>query len=124
MKIWSCKIGETMSGQVPEGGDAPLRVAVEKAYKELTGEDNNFCFSGWGAVLDPFEKDIVEGHDRPHDPFTIEVKQSEISKLWTWAVIGGLDNPVIASDGHIEEATCRRELDMVRRAFLQEALVL
>lgn len=123
MKIWSCKIGQVESGQVPDGGDTPLREAVEAAYKELTGEDNRFCFSGWGAKLDSFERDIVEGKVTGSFAFLIEVKQGEISKLWRWSIVGGLNNRVIESEGHIDEVTCRRELDMVRRAFMQEASV-
>jgi len=123
MKIWSCKIGEVEPGQVPSGGDNPMRRATEAAYKELTGEDAKFCFSGWGAVLDPMERDIVEGTDSPSQPFSIEVKEGELSKLWSWAVIGGLNNPVMISDGHVDEMSCRRQLDMVRCAFMQEAAV-
>ena len=59
MKIWECKIGETDSKNIPSGGDQPMRQAVRKAYKELTGEDPVFIFSGWGAELTDIERDAV-----------------------------------------------------------------
>lgn len=54
MKIWECKIGE--ADALPEGADAPMRRAVERAYQELTGRDPLFIFSGWGAELTPGER--------------------------------------------------------------------
>lgn len=57
-KIWGCKIGEVAS--VPPGADAPMREAVERAYKELTGEEAVFNFSGWGEELTEGERAVVE----------------------------------------------------------------
>ena len=51
MKIWSCKIGEVPEGSLPHGADHPMRIAVTRAYRELTGRDPEFIFSGWGATL-------------------------------------------------------------------------
>ena len=59
LKIWDCKIGEVDKGKLPDGADAPIRQAVQKAYKEITGEDCLFCFSGWGGELDDIERNIV-----------------------------------------------------------------
>ena len=56
-KIWECKIGAVDS--LPEGSDLPLRQAVQAAYKELTGRDELFCFSGWGGKLDKIEEGIL-----------------------------------------------------------------
>jgi len=58
-KIWMCKIGECDEGLLPDGADAPMRQAVRKAYKEITGRDAVFCFSGWGAELDEYEQIVV-----------------------------------------------------------------
>lgn len=60
MKIWSCKIGETCPANVPHGGDLPMRQAVEDAYRALTGDLPDFCFSGWGAELTESERAVVE----------------------------------------------------------------
>ncbi len=60
MEIWSCKIGEVESEHVPFAGDLPMRQAIAKAYKELTGHEPEFIFSGWGAVLDEPERAVVE----------------------------------------------------------------
>ena len=61
MKIWDCKIGEIDEAKLPSGSDAPMRNAVRRAYKELTGEEPKFIFSGWGAELTDTERDIVNG---------------------------------------------------------------
>ena len=60
MKIWSCKIGECDEGLLELGADAPMRKAVQKAYGEVTGLDADFCFSGWGAELDEFERAVAD----------------------------------------------------------------
>jgi hypothetical protein len=59
-KSWSCTIGEVDAGHLPSGADSPMRRAVENAYHELTGEWPRFIFSGWGAELDPIQREIVE----------------------------------------------------------------
>lgn len=37
-----------------------MRRAVEKAYRELTGQDPVFIFSGWNAQLDPIEREDID----------------------------------------------------------------
>lgn len=59
-KIWSCKIGEVASLPEIGGADLPMREAIAKAYKELTGEEPVFIFSGWGAELEERERAVVE----------------------------------------------------------------
>jgi hypothetical protein len=59
-KIWYCKIGEVDEEKLPHGSDAPMREAVEQKYRELTGEEPVFLFSGWGAELTEFERIVVE----------------------------------------------------------------
>lgn len=69
-KTWQCKIGEVDSESVPAGGDYPMRLAVEKAYRELTGKECTFLFSGWGAQLTEPERAVVEDRlprDAPPD---------------------------------------------------------
>lgn len=56
---WSCVIGESNATR-PMGSDGPMRDAVEKAYRFVTGEDPTFCFSGWGAKLDEAHRAVVE----------------------------------------------------------------
>lgn len=57
--IWSCKIGECGHDTLPDGADAPMRQAVQRAYVALTGKDPQFTFSGWGASLTPGQRQIV-----------------------------------------------------------------
>ena len=60
-KIWGCKIGLANAEELPDGADAPMRQAVQKAFRELTGRDDLFCFSGWDTKLDEFEFDALSG---------------------------------------------------------------
>lgn len=50
MKIWYCKIGECTEEELHDrfgrGMDSPMRAAVEQAYREITGKEPNFIFSG------------------------------------------------------------------------------
>lgn len=62
MKIWTCKIGGVYEGDLPDGADAPMRRAVEKAYREITGVDADFNFSGWGGELSASEAVVAKRH--------------------------------------------------------------
>lgn len=57
-RIWSCKIGGVVS--LPRGADSPMRLAVARAFSELTGSIPEFIFSGWGAELTEPERAVVE----------------------------------------------------------------
>ena len=46
LRIWVCKIGEVGSELLPKGSDLPMRQAVAKAYKEITGYEPDFIFRG------------------------------------------------------------------------------
>lgn len=61
--IWECKIGlkEGTVVEMPGGSDFPMRMAVEKAFKEITGLECDFNFSGWGAELTELEKAVING---------------------------------------------------------------
>lgn len=60
---WSCRIGEIPRDKLGGGLDAPMRDAVERAYREVTGEEPKFVFSGWGGGLSPGERAVVEEDD-------------------------------------------------------------
>jgi len=60
---WYCKIGETPRSLLPSGSDLPMREAISRAYREITGREPVFLFSGWGAELTEPERAVVE--DRP-----------------------------------------------------------
>lgn len=64
-KIWYCKIGECEQADLDKwnGADLPMREAIARAYKEVTGKEPDFIFSGWGAELTEPERAVVE--DRP-----------------------------------------------------------
>ena len=56
--IWTCKVGG--NAEIAIGDDAPMRLAVEKAYRELTGQDPAFLFSGWAGTLNKYEQEVVD----------------------------------------------------------------
>lgn len=58
-KIWSCKIGEVDGDLLPPGSDFPMRQAIQKAYFELTGRNDDFLFSGWDAELMETERIVA-----------------------------------------------------------------
>src|SRR5216117_3983789 len=59
MQVWECKIGGSATG-LPAGADYPMRRAIERAYREITGEDPEFIFSGWDGDLTESELAVVE----------------------------------------------------------------
>lgn len=59
-RIWACKIGGEIPDNLPDGADAPIREAVEKAFLEITGVEARFNFSGWAGELTEAERDVVE----------------------------------------------------------------
>ena len=48
-RYWVCIIGETEWNDLPRGADSPIRQATQKAFKEITGHNENHCWSGWAA---------------------------------------------------------------------------
>ena len=58
--IWTCKIGGKFLGELPHGADFPMRVAIQKAYKEITGFYPDFLFSGWGGELTEPEREAIK----------------------------------------------------------------
>jgi hypothetical protein len=74
LKIWDCKIGEVDAEKLPHGADLPMRQAVRKGYKELTGEEPLFIFSGWGGKLDEGERAVVENREPRIESETTEIR--------------------------------------------------
>lgn len=56
--VWECRI-VGFNVTLPQGADVPLRQAVEKAFRKLTGDDSVACFSSWDAELPAIEARIV-----------------------------------------------------------------
>lgn len=63
-ECWTCTIGEINSEEFrkngPQGADLPMRDAIAKAYREVTGQECNFIFSGWGHELPEKYRAVVE----------------------------------------------------------------
>jgi hypothetical protein len=49
-EYWFCKIGPIERYRIPNGGDGPLRSAVEDKFIEMFGEQAKICGSGWGLT--------------------------------------------------------------------------
>lgn len=81
--IWYCKIGESAATDLPPGSDSPMRRAIERAYIELTGQEPEFIFSGWGQELDESERAVVE--DRLPNPSVIVRQQRRLAATATKA---------------------------------------
>jgi hypothetical protein len=127
-RIWFCKIGGEV-GELQSGADWPMRKAIEAAYKELTGCDAEFCFSGWGGSLTEGERAVVEDREpKPEAADAVERLRAEVSRLrdaneactheleWLRAkfaryryaleIIAGLRQPVDNTLGNVEVARC------------------
>ena len=61
--IWECKIGGLAPEGLPRGLDHPMRKAIQAAFKEITGVDAQFTFSGWGVTLTEAQRNaFTSGH--------------------------------------------------------------
>lgn len=58
-RVWDCQIGGDV-GDLPWGADDPMRQAIRQAYRELTGKEPEFLFSGWGGKLSPEQKALLK----------------------------------------------------------------
>lgn len=63
-RVWTCKVG--FAGPLPSGSDGPMRDAIAAAYRQLTGREPEFVFSGWAGELTEGELACVE--NRMPDP--------------------------------------------------------
>lgn len=77
VKVWECKIGPAMAGELPSGADGPMRAAIEKAFRGMTGRDADALFSGWGGEFNPAEKAVIENTEPDFD----EVVAYEANRL-------------------------------------------
>lgn len=55
--IWTCKIGD--APPLMRGADLPMRNAIAAAFKEATGQEAAFIFSGWDGQLTATERAVV-----------------------------------------------------------------
>lgn len=87
-RIWECKIGGAIPGfvKLPSGLDGPMRSAIQRAFREVTGVDAQFCFSGWGAKLVEAERACVENRP-PND----EVMRAEFQAQFDHARACGFE---------------------------------
>ena len=48
-EYWLCIIGPVTGDKLRNGADLPMRMTVQKAFYDLTGEGAAMCSSGWGV---------------------------------------------------------------------------
>lgn len=63
-KLWSCKVGFADAHQLPAGSDWPMREAVIGAFRQITGCEPEFTFSGWGDKLTEAEDAALGSGER------------------------------------------------------------
>lgn len=51
LEYWTCTIGPVRRSEIPKGADSPMRAAVERAFKEITGRYPERLSSGWGCSV-------------------------------------------------------------------------
>ena len=59
---WVGIIGETEHGKLPYCADSPMRQAVQKAFKKVTGHDEEVFSSGWSADKKAVERMLKAWH--------------------------------------------------------------
>lgn len=106
-KIWFCKIGEVDTSLVPDGGDSPMRAAVEAAYINITGQHPTFTFSGWGGKLSEAERATVE--DRLPGATMLNRLGGKVYLPDLWEPLVSADVELLVHDG-AESATVRVRL--------------
>ena len=52
--VWQCRIGG--NAHLPSGSDGPMREAVSRAFREVTGQEPRAAFTGWGERWTPAER--------------------------------------------------------------------
>ena len=81
-RVWDCKfVGE--ADALPDGADAPMRQAVAKAFREMTGNAPKAIFSGWGGTLAERERAAIEDRDPVPSP-KLELPR-EVLEAMKWA---------------------------------------
>lgn len=82
-RIWECKIGgPVLSDAVPSGADLPMRRAIRHAFKDITGSDAEFIFSGWGGSLTEAERAAHENREPSEEYYHKWLKEQHAEELY------------------------------------------
>lgn len=111
-KIWKCKIGGEVVGDLPAGADWPMRRAVQTAFETLTGVEASFTFSGWGASLTEGERAVHENREPNWDAMQQE-GQHPLEGLHINQ--GSLDAAADAYEAEYNEAQEARRVEKLRK---------
>jgi hypothetical protein len=106
LKIWFCKIGEVHPDDKPDGADEPMREAVARTYKRITGCTPVFIFSGWGGELNEEERAVVDDREPVYEK-TEYARRQQVDELVRAArefVSGTGSTPFAAAKQRLEAA--------------------
>jgi hypothetical protein len=111
--VWQCRIGVATRAELPPGSDAPLRDAVEEAFRNLLGREPLATFSGWGEKFTESEWACIENREPRYE-------ESELASLR--AVLGQAREALSAyvdhdSTGHVPREYEPRMLKQARAAL-------
>jgi hypothetical protein len=81
-----------------------MRKAVERAYKELTGEENIACFSGWGGEFTAHERAIIQGFPAAFKDIHPDLKRAAAEEMYE---VLQLIEPIVQ---HLSEAPAHTKL--------------
>lgn len=112
-RIWTCKIGAS-DAVLSSGADQIMRAAVGLQFKELTGKDPEFCFSGWGGELTECEHAVVENRMPVPEPALRIVKRQD--GHWLYIEAGGLEAMILLREFALDP------LSIVDRAIAAAAI--
>lgn len=87
--VWQCRIGECNGALLPMGADMPMRDAVQRAYRVVTGVDDVAIFSGWGRKFTEGERAVIEAR-MPVDDL-VGLDQDEINSISKLALDSDVD---------------------------------
>ena len=110
---WTCRIGSRAGVCIPPGADGPMRDAVYKAFKEVTTEDAEACFSGWGDQFTEEQLAVIENRLPLSD--RTEYAMRKDAARWRW-LTGGTHDYVVCpydcvADDCEQAIVAERELD-------------
>ena len=79
-RVWDCKVGCEEPLALEDGSDLPMRHAVREAFKNVTGIEPEFLFSGWGGELTESEAAVVENRVPAYGTLTLKVDAEILTK--------------------------------------------
>jgi hypothetical protein len=90
-EFWTCVVGPADQNKLPKGCDLPMRMAVQAAFANMTGEYPDICSSGWGSD----SKTAAEASVKKSFVYAVEkanTSEPELRKLTSGELLSLLTN--------------------------------